>query len=306
MWGRRFAYLAALAGCLVSYIAYREWLAWFLLLAVAVLPWASLVLSLPAALTSRLRVLCPTAVEAEEEAVPEVREKCPLPPAPMDLRLEAVQSYSGTRERLRPGEPLPTGHCGELRVKPVKVRRYDYLMLFRLGAGKLEEASLLVRPRPLPMDCPPSLDKYLAQAFKPKPGGGFAENHELRLYRPGDDLRQIHWKLSAKTGELVLREPQEPVRGLAVVKLVLSGTPEELDEKLGRLRWLSGYLLDRQVPHQIRCLTGRGMEGFAVEKASDLLPALDALLRAPLAGEGETLPPIQAAWQFEIGGEADA
>ncbi len=302
MWGRRLTYLAALSGCLVFYAAYQEWLGWLLLVGMLALPWVSLVLSLPALLTARLQVRCPSVVNVGDEALPQLFESGPLPQAPIKLRLELTDCLTGSHTRQKPEQPLPTEHCGAWQVQPVKVRRFDYLLLFRLPLGKKEGARLLVRPLPIPMETPPSLDKYLELAFRPKPGGGFAENHELRLYRPGDDLRQIHWKLSAKTGELVLREPQEPVRGLAVVALVLSGEREKLDEKLGQLLWLSDYLIQRQVPHQIRCLTGRGMESFAVDAETDILPAVDSLLQSPMAQEGSTLPPIQASWLYEIGG----
>ena len=38
-----------------------------------------------------------------------------------------------------------------------------------------------------------------------------SEVFSLREYRPGDPVRQIHWKLTAKTGTPVLREPSDPV-----------------------------------------------------------------------------------------------
>ena len=59
----------------------------------------------------------------------------------------------------------------------------------------------------------PDLDRYIARAWKPKSGGVCRRNHELRLYRPGDSLNQVHWKLTAKTGKWMIRQPMEPQRG---------------------------------------------------------------------------------------------
>jgi hypothetical protein len=91
----------------------------------------------------------------------------------------------------------------------------------------------------------PSLARYAGRAWKPKPGGGFAENHEIRLYRPGDKMNQIHWKLSSKMNKLMVREAMEPVQDRVLVEMILRGTPEELDRKFGRLLWTGNYLLEQ-------------------------------------------------------------
>ena len=33
-----------------------------------------------------------------------------------------------------------------------------------------------------------------------------SEIYDLKTYYPGDDIRHVHWKLSAKTGEVLLKE----------------------------------------------------------------------------------------------------
>ena len=55
MAGRRILYLAVLAGCLIFYVFYREWLAWVLLLGVLWLPVLSVAVSLPGMLAVRLQ-----------------------------------------------------------------------------------------------------------------------------------------------------------------------------------------------------------------------------------------------------------
>ena len=46
-------YLLSVLGGLVFYWAYREWLSWLILVLLLALPWFSLLVSLPAILTSR-------------------------------------------------------------------------------------------------------------------------------------------------------------------------------------------------------------------------------------------------------------
>ena len=152
------------------------------------------------------------------------------------------------------------------------------------------------------MDNPPDLNQFIARSWRPKFGGGFAENHELRPYRPGDSLNQIHWKLSAKTGDLILREPMEPNGNLVLVTMDLNGTPEELDHKFGRLLWPSGYLLENGLRHELRVLTADGPVSCPIINEPALTAAVDALLCCP-AGDGTLLDAdCGAAWQFHIGG----
>ena len=145
----------------------------------------------------------------------------------------------------------------------------------------------------------------MAQAWKPKPGGGLAENHELRLYRPGDSMNQIHWKLSAKTGKYIVREAMEPIRNRILVTMELKGTPEQLDRKFGRLLWLGSHLLELGLCFEVQVLTGKGMRSMQIGKREDLLAAMDLLLSSPPAIKEDHLSVEAAAWQYRIGGGED-
>lgn len=43
-------------------------------------------------------------------------------------------------------------------------------------------------------------------------GSDASEVFDLRTYQPGDDIHTIHWKLSQKTDELLVREPADSPR----------------------------------------------------------------------------------------------
>ena len=302
---RRITYLAFLAGALVFYWAYREWLSWMLLMCVLGTPWVSLLLSLPAMLRCRLQVSCVPEVTAKERTCVSLAGSCPLPMPPVKGILRVCHAMTGKETSIRKGAALPTGHCGFLTVRLHRAWCYDYLGLFRLPIRKKSDGVLLVRPRTVTIENPPDMSRYLVSAWKPKAGGGFAENHELRLYRPGDSLRQVHWKLSAKTGKLVYREPMEALRGLAVLTLRLSGTPAELDDKLGKLRYISGFLIKNDIPHRVCCLTGDGLIQQDAVCEEDVLRVLTALLRHPPARENMEFGFIPAAWRYHVGGDGD-
>lgn len=77
---------------------------------------------------------------------------------------------------------------------------------FFLKAGQVQlDADVVVFPavRPVAADVRREL---AAGASSARRRGRGAELHNLREYHPGDDPRLIHWRSSAKTGQLVIRE----------------------------------------------------------------------------------------------------
>lgn len=302
---RWFTYLSALLGCLVFYIAYQEWLSWILLMGMLSLPPLSLLVSLPAMLTTRLRVEMPSAVSVGTPTTLNIVARCPFPVPMCRMPVQVYHTITSQNWLLSPNSCCPTQHCGALHCRPMRGWVYDYLGLFRLPVRRLPKFRVLVRPKPLSIE-EPDLDNILVNAWRPKPGGGFAENHELRLYRPGDNLHQIHWKLTAKTGKLILREPMVPDQSRLLIWLTLNGTPKEIDRKLGRLLWLSGYLQRRDLKFDILAYTALGPQKWHVEGWQSLRRAIDTLLcHGPYPQSDTPLLAENPDWQYYIGGEAD-
>ena len=298
-------YSVALLGCLVFFAAYQGWTAWILLAMVAVLPLLSLILSLPLVLPVKADARLPNAVTAGEKTELDVTLSSFLPLPYFKCQYLVTHSIDGKPQLLSPGRSLPTGHCGHLVCKTKGLELYDLLGLFRLRKP-LPSQIILIRPRPVATEPPRELERQMAHAWKPKYGGGFSENHELRLYRPGDSLNQVHWKLTAKTGKLIIREAMIPACSSILVSAELRGTPEEVDRKLGRLLSLGSHLLEMQVAFDIRVLTGNGPESWTVSNQTELLAAIDSILCCPPASlEAEDRLESTAAWHLHIGGEAD-
>lgn len=298
---RRLGYLTALEGCLVLYVFYREWMAWWLLLAVVCLPFFSLLISLPAMLTLKTSLRCPTEVSVGQSVRAEVVRNCPLPAPAVRCRLKLRHQITGEKVTVRLGKNLPTDHCGAVRISPARLWVYDYLGLWRFPCGRKVPVLMTVLPQPVQPEQLPQPHLYTASGWKPRPGGGYAENHDLRQYRPGDDLRNIHWKLAAKTGKLIYREPVEPMRKRMTVTIELSGDRRNLDRKLGKLLWTTDHLLEQNVTFDIRCLTGRGLEVYRVADRPSRDEALKAILASPGCADGQL---SGAAGVYHIGGDS--
>lgn len=296
---RRIVYFLALMGCLAFYWAYREWLSWFLLMLIVLLPWFSLLVSLPAMLTCRAQVECPGAVEQNAKAALLWQGRSPFPLPSLTGKMVAENRLWGLTYKLRSGDDLPTDHCGQLTVTLRRPRCHDYLGLFAMPVRKQSGARVLIRPVAIPPEEVPDMSRYQVNMWRPKSGGGFSENHELRLYRPGDSLKQVHWKLSAKTGKLITREPMEPLRNRMLLTMALNGNA---DRKLGRLLWMSRYLLQCDLPHGIQCVTGTGLRSFEIACPEDITRAVDRLLQDTPAGQAEPAY-APANWRYHIGGD---
>ena len=154
----------------------------------------------------------------------------------------------------------------------------------------------------------PNLSHFQYRSYHPKPGGGFSEIHDLREYRPGDSLHEIHWKLSAKSDKLIVREAEEPDLGLIVLSFDFSGTRTQLDSTLRQLLWLSGWLIDRGVPHQIDWIEPDSLEPQtkSVKTLDDLKSLLNTLLQTHLTGNTPSLASRaypHADWRYHVQSE---
>ena len=297
-------YWVALLGCLVFLVAYQGWTAWILLVLVGLMPIGSLILSLPLALLVRAEVRLPEAVTMGEEAELDIAIRSPLPMPPVVCKYEFVHSITGEKKILSPGDRLPTDHCGHLASVSQRLERYDLLGMFCFRKN-LPAKVLLIRPKAVATELPQQMERQLAHSWKPKYGGGFAENHELRLYRPGDGMNQVHWKLSAKTGKLIIREAMIPAFSTVQLSCRLQGAPEEVDRKMGRLLWAGEHLLQMQIALKIRVLTGGGTKTWPATNDTALKEAIDGILRCAPAGREDVAEENDATWQLSIGGDAD-
>ncbi len=292
--------------CLVFYFAYRQWMAWVVLMSVSLLPLLSLAVSLPAMLLARMKLELPDAVVMGVSVPLALSLDCPLPPPVWKVRIEGRHAMTGEVWNLKPDWDCPTENCGALYFHFSRGRVYDYMGLFFLPCKPPADRRLTVRPQQLRPSDLPDPQKNIVTFWKPKAGGGFSENHELRLYRPGDSLRQIHWKLSGKTGELIYREPMELVSNHLLLRMVHGGSRKQIDTKLGKLVWLGLYLYHRGLKFDVLVDTIEGQKQWHIRTKRELWDMLDTLLCiAPLEQADLAVSGGGNAWQYYIGGGDD-
>lgn len=277
-------------------VYYNAWPGPWLLACVAVLPPVLFLLSLPSMLSLRLRFEGPERVVRGTKAglTLRVTDERLLPVHAVMLQLELCNLYTEevTHESYRLSNlssgritvPLPTEKCGVISCRIIHCELQDMLGLFAIRRSFDAEFSCAVLPEA--QEARVNLDAALdaVRILKPKYGGGYAEEHDLRDYRPGDMPNSIHWKLSSKTDRLIVRE------ALSVencdVFLVLE-QPGAHDEGLAVLRWLSAELLRREEPHII--VAGSIFPaGNEQESDAALISLLSCPMRPPCAFDTRT------------------
>jgi len=127
---------------------------------------------------------------------------------------------------------LPTARRGEIPVGPLRLVRTDPLGVARRVREYGSHRTLLVRPRTTTLPLLPSgRAHHLEGPTTDRAPAGTVTFHTLREYVVGDDLRHVHWKSSARTGTLMVRQLVDA--SLPSTTLVVEARPESWPEPAG-------------------------------------------------------------------------
>jgi hypothetical protein len=110
---------------------------------------------------------------------------------------------------------------GRFEIGPMTVRVTDPFGLIELGRTFRTTVPLTVTPRTVPLP-PIALGGAWTGSGDNRPRSfatGSAEDVTVREYRRGDDLRRVHWRSSARVGELMVRREEQPWQSRATLFL---------------------------------------------------------------------------------------
>ena len=270
---QRIFYIVALTSVIIFYILYPLWFSWYLLLVVILLMPLDLALSLPGMITRKLQFITPKVLEVDSEAVIVVTtyQKKTYAAKCVKIKVESIRNIvpkvfkskvSKSENKIinkhicpainesRYEIQIDTSLSGVISYSIKRMWVVSLLGLFALPIPVHYDKSILVLPLPSKPTNAIALPRGLM--FQPKPGGGYAEDHDLREYRRGDPVKSIHWKVSAKFDSIIIREPLVPPPHS---RLLIIGEWQNVNQQnviLGRLRWISDYLLKWDMPFYIK------------------------------------------------------
>lgn len=159
-------------------------------------------------------------------------------PGEKETRLRQYFLGVGARDSRTVRLSVQTAHCGEAALKKARVRMYDAFGLFALPVRGADAFTVYVLPR---VDAGYGRElERVAQTF----ADAQEDDIYIRAYRQGDSIHRIYWKLSAKEGELQVRdyEPYSSVSLYLDFTRRLRTQTEEWDAYLEKAMSILAYL----------------------------------------------------------------
>ncbi|MEV6601018.1 DUF58 domain-containing protein [Actinoplanes sp. NPDC051346] len=206
--------------------------------------------------------------------------------------------------RLRPGRDttveyqVPTTRRGVVPVGPLRVTRDDPLGLLTLSRAYGGTTSVWVHPRiHLLRAVPAGMARSLDGRIDKVPHGTITFD-SLREYVVGDELRRVHWRSSAKVGELMVREQLDTSEPTIVVLLddrasahpgQRDGTAESFEAACEAAASIIAAAVREDLPVALQLVSGP-VKG----------PFLDVLTEAGL-GDGDLTQTVRSLRQNRIG-----
>ncbi|MGW9195223.1 DUF58 domain-containing protein [Micromonospora chersina] len=198
--------------------------------------------------------------------------------------------------RLRPGRdtevryPVPTRRRGVVPVGPLRVTRRDPLGLVALARSYGGVVPVWVHPRIHPLSAVPTgAGRSLDGRVDSVPHGSITFD-SLREYVVGDELRRVHWRTSARVGELMVRENVDTSLPRLVVVLDNraaahpdrdGGVAESFESGCEAAASVVAAAIREDLPVSLLLVAP------APEEPADAVGPLDRLAAAELAGGGE-------------------
>ncbi len=199
---------------------------------------------------------------------------------------------------------LRSDHCGCVTLRLVRTEIQDWFGLWAISRASDAEARTLIHPELYPVRI--EIDSWEGASDASDASGqrrllGPAGT-EIRAWVPGDPVSRIHWKLTEKMDQPLVRE-SDPESGRGFLLLLETAAPDredagDMDEAVRNLFSLSRGLLALGEAHTVCWVDGpsRRLRRMEVTRAEDSEPFEDALLAGLARERGEG---ISAAFHLE-------
>ena len=198
---------------------------------------------------------------------------------------------------------LPCSKPGIMKINLKRLYVFDYLALFRLGKKCMADFDVVVLPtlpeKKIMAEMENEVKREPEDSFSDKKSGNdSSEIFGIRDYVAGDLQRSIHWKLSAKTGDLMVKEFSRPRTDNDYVIIDLFDIPEAAKKRdrmyslligLARTMTARGFGFNGVYHKPAKKQGTRGdIEVMRVENDNDLVTLFSALYRMRPYGSEES------------------
>ncbi len=209
--------------------------------------------------------------------------------------------------------PVVVHHCGNVSIRVEKVKIYDYLNLFATTVGKnFERQDILVMP-PL-KEIYLGRDRWYNETNEDsdrfslyKKGDDPSEIFDIREFKDGDRIQQIHWKLSSKTGHYMVKEGSLPLaKAIHIFIDLCAESSDEADLLVQGIYSISMKLMEQKVPQHYIWYDNVNdiIQEHLIEQEEELFWMFEDLFKCRTTAQPDEL--IQAYMEWEEGKPKEA
>ncbi len=300
MFRYRIAYCAALAAAILFYLFFNGYLSFLMLVFVILLPFVSWLLTLLAVrkTTVRLEMKSPVANKKEDFLLNILLKNTSIfPVARARLKFCCVNSLCGKKQnetlflsvnanaQLAVEHRMQSQYCGKITAELTQIKYYDYLGIITIKQKPsiCTEAFVIPKIQFIDAQIDTATNTCLESSTysKVKQGDDPSEIFDIRPFRSGDRLRSIHWKLSSKLDELMVKEFSLPTDSeVLLLTELLAPDMIEVDTIVEVLATLSHFLLENRINHRIEWFDVKKNQfnNETIESDEDLAVLLNAIL----------------------------
>ena len=302
-------YSLLLLGSFAFFVFYSEYISFFLFAGVLLFPLFSLLLFLLGKRKLRLRFLPDSPVVQKGETCSfllEVEKPFFLPLPSCKVKLTLHNTFSGehltqgmefplTSRRMQLFLPCVSSCCGRIVFSLSGCKVFDLTRLFFVTLPTPQTESAFILPY-IPIYEPASTALSPTEGTEDtnprRRGSDPSETFDLRFWRKGDRLRDIHWKLSARTGDTIVREHVSPMRPPIKLFIRFCGNAAERDGTLEAAAALGAAFCENGFPIEFLWedasdeKNGKRLCSCFLQEREELIPCLEEILSSVPSEEG--------------------
>lgn len=197
---------------------------------------------------------------------------------------------------------------GRHPVGPMTMRVTDPFGVVELGRTFQSQHAVTVVPRTVPLTSGRVVGAWTGTGDNRTRSftSGSAEDVTVREYRRGDDLRRVHWRSSARSEELMVRQEEQPWQARATVVLDNRelahrgrGAASSLEDAVSVAASVTAHLVQRG--HDVRLVTAGGPDPSTSRHSRVPEANLEPLLEALAVVEPDPNSVMDAGWLREPG-----
>lgn len=306
----KFLYFILLIISILFYILYSETLSFYLLIFTVSLPFimGACIIAAKFLITADIEPESETAVKNGRIGFSlKLTNRTPIPFPNSVVTVEYSNNLMGVTDKMTISIPvhplcsekvsfaLTSDYCGILSVSVKSVHIFDFIKLFSCSVKPKNSCEITVLPEIDPVSSAENFSMINAEESdifsKHKSGDDPSEIFDLKNYVQGDKPNRIHWNLSLKLDDIIVRHYSLPINSSILVILDFCGSASKadirtLDTAAQTAFSISFYLAENDIPFKFAYYSGDTGNDIIIP-VSDQKDTADAMREIFLAGPAE-------------------